>query len=426
MDPHKYSASQIETYQDCPRKWAFGTIWKIRGPGTGAAQLGGETHKQLETYLAGGSLDFTRPSGEIAASGIHHLPLPPLPPESLESRFEFTSPETGFAYHGIRDVYLPGLVLDHKTTSDFQYAKTPVTLATDVQAIIYAYSAQAPLVQLRWVYYRTKGARKSHVVETELTRAHVEKEFARIELTVSQMQIILDDVQGSPHRALDLTRELPPNPEACEKYGGCPHRHICNLSPSERLASFFTQTKENTMSVADLISRLKAKSEPTVVEVKNEGTLLQSVTTFSEDFINPPALTESPPVLEMPTPAKRGRPKKEKAPEIELPETETVYTAEVVRKGFSLFVDCVPDGHVQDMSFVYAIAKKAVAEKCEVQDYRLVDFGKGPGMLSLALEDLIDAGTLSGNVFVSTACHETMVCLSLLVSRASCVTRAVR
>ncbi len=193
------------------------------------------------------------------------------------------------------------------------------------------------------------------------------------------------------------------------------------------------------MSVADLLERLKSKGSA-VVEVKNEGTPLQSVTTFSQDFINPPPLdvpdllpTIIPKAIEA-APTKRGRPKKEK-PMVDLlieeAEKLNMYPApelkaEVVGKGFTLFIDCVPDTHTQDMAFIFSTAKKAVAEKAGVPDYRLIEFGQGPGFLALAVEDLIDAGSLSGNVFVSTACQETMACLSLLVSRASSVTRAVR
>ncbi len=467
VTPHLYSPSQIATYRECARKWAFGTIAKIRAPPNQSAALGTETHWQLETYLNGGQLDYTKESGYIAASGVHHLPTPPLSKLNLESRFKFQSPMTGFWYHGIRDVFLPQgtlsqymdpLVIDHKTTSSLKWAKTPEDLLTDVQAMVYAYSAMSTSVRLRWVYYQTKGARKSLPVEVIVSRDHVVEQFSKIELTTAEMQHILDVVATEPARGLDLLKSLPPSPEACESFGGCPYRHICNLSPSDRLASIFskpTPTQEHTMSVQSLIERLKNKGAA-VVEVENPGTSLESVTTFSQDFINPPPLPAvlqpelvvgpGEDVKEAMQAVKRGpgRPKKNEGPLTrpssnqppKLPQTGLIVEGVPERVdqgptgpgpiGYTLFVDCLPQDHVQDTAFIYAIARKAVCDKAKVADYRLVEYGAGPGLLAVAVEDLINSGALEGNVFVSTACQETNACLSVLTQRAKSVVRGIR
>ncbi len=460
---YNFSPSQISTFLDCDRKWALGSIAKIRMESGTAAALGTETHTQLETYLSGGQIDYTRDSGYIAASGLHHLPAPPLSKTLLESKFKFQSPATGFFYNGIRDVFIPGevpLVIDHKTTSGLRWAKTVEDLLGDPQAMIYAYSAMAPVVNLRWVYYQTKGARKSKPVHLTVSRGHVEEQFDRIELTTREMRAILD-LQTEDKKAYALSLE--PSPESCEKFGGCQYRHLCNLGPQDRITSFFKQAQqqEQIMSVQSLVERLKAAtSQGAKVEVIDEGKPSQSVTTFSKDFINPPPIDA--PAFEAPAPqsvvdviaaatpedvkkavakAKRDA-KKEAAKKVveEVIQATDMVFEEVVgpglpsepqmpveqKKGYDLYIDCLPDGHIQDMAYIFGIAKKAVAEKAGVPDYRLVQFGAGPGYLEVAVQDLINNGMLSGKVYVSTQCQETHACLSLLVSRAESVIRSTR
>lgn len=71
---HYYSPSQIETFAGCKRKWAFGTLGRMRVPQTRGQALGDEVHKQLENFLQGRPIDYTRESGYIAAEMIQHLP----------------------------------------------------------------------------------------------------------------------------------------------------------------------------------------------------------------------------------------------------------------------------------------------------------------------------------------------------------------
>lgn len=68
MSVHYFSPSQIETHSKCARKWAFGSLLGMRVPQTKGQALGDEVHKQLENYLQGRPLDYTRESGYIAAA----------------------------------------------------------------------------------------------------------------------------------------------------------------------------------------------------------------------------------------------------------------------------------------------------------------------------------------------------------------------
>ena len=161
------SPSQCETVTQCPRKWGLKYIAKMSEPQKGSAQLGEKCHKQAEDYLLSGTLpDQTTLEGQIITSGLHHLPMPPLPAEDVERKFTFTSPG-GIVYSGRGDfryrvMDAETVIADHKTTSDFKWAKSEETLRKDPQAIIYAAEALSdnddPGVQLRWVYYLTTGS----------------------------------------------------------------------------------------------------------------------------------------------------------------------------------------------------------------------------------------------------------------------------
>jgi PD-(D/E)XK nuclease superfamily len=175
----RLSASQVQLFRNCQRAWAFRYIQGIESPPGPGAVLGGSVHAQLETYLLGGDLDFTTEVGYIAASGLAHLPQPGTPGMRVEHEFHFLGP-SGHSYLGYKDVELHpsitrgerGVIIDHKTTSDLRWQKSPETLLTDIQATLYAvdFFRERPNendVELRWVYYLTRGTKKSAIPGAE-------------------------------------------------------------------------------------------------------------------------------------------------------------------------------------------------------------------------------------------------------------------
>lgn len=248
-DSGTLSPSQIDTFKDCARKWAFTYVEGIRPPPQGSAALGAAIHAQLEKYLKGQPFDFTTPGhpGDIAAGG---LPLLPMPGKHLEveKSFKFRS-KTGIWYRGFVDLCVPPehraeavpLIHDHKSTSSIsRWAKTPEILRTDSQAIIYGKSAllrwpDSPAVDLQWMYLQTKRPYVSKLVTLQLSREHVEQEFDKIEVDGAKILTTLKNTK----RALDLA----PTVSACRQYGGCPFQSQCNLSPSQFLAATMTEAK---------------------------------------------------------------------------------------------------------------------------------------------------------------------------------------
>ncbi len=203
-DYQLFSASQIDTFLDCRRKWAWDKIARLPRGQHVSAKVGDRVHKQLEGHLDGQPLDFTEvvnhvKIGDVCASGIHFLPEPATPgPKgetpaeqrarharhgfAIETEFRWQSSSTNIVYTGRKDLEvfdsrsIPGLdlpcdvcdddpegcsacnftgriaitdatkapaVLDHKSTSSLGWAKTPNDLDWDVQANLYAYDVIA-------------------------------------------------------------------------------------------------------------------------------------------------------------------------------------------------------------------------------------------------------------------------------------------
>lgn len=241
------SASQISTYLDCKRKWAWKSIAKIKPPSTASTELGIEVDDtQLQPYLRDGrTFDYTRDSGYIAASALAFLPAPQAQGIELQKHFTLKSPSGLFGYQGYIDLWspdsgvMPGLeggaplVSDFKTTVNLKWQKSKETLAKDIQAMLYATyavaSTRSPVVDLAWVYMQTKGTRKASRTHLRVLQSHVAQEFKAIDATAREMFDVRKRLEARDRDVAPL--ELEPNPLACDSYGGCPYRHKCNLSP---------------------------------------------------------------------------------------------------------------------------------------------------------------------------------------------------
>lgn len=266
---HKFSPTKITTFLECPRKWAWKYVAKIESPSGAGAELGTRVHAVLEAYLRDGKMPdhvADPQAAKIASSGLHLLPAPKTPGMLLEKEFHFLSPRTGFVYHGLKDFQLPPgaglkalelagdapIVGDHKTTKSIsEYAKTREDLLFDAQSGLYGADLiarfQSKSVDLAWVYYQTQGANRAHPTTVRLESEHAARVFDAVEGVATEMAT-----------ALQAKREplaLAPNPTACNAYGGCPHRHRCNLKPSDQARS-----RMSTSLIANLRNRVQCNA----------------------------------------------------------------------------------------------------------------------------------------------------------------------
>ena len=375
---HWLSASQITLFRECQRKWAWRHIAHVETPQNDSAKLGQEVEdEQLQPYLRDGRpFDYTRESGYIAASGLATLPQPKTPGMIIQKSFELPSPSWrthDFAYRGFIDLWLPDsrllpelsplvgrdahvepvpAIVDFKTTKDLKWRRTEEQLLTDVQAMLYATHAlyspdssgrRVRAVDLSWMYFTTKKPYRTRTTNVRPNSEHVIKQFLMIDATGREIQ----ELRGRSSDPLDL----PPNPDMCESYGGCPHQARCNLSPVQildaqaalmkrRLQIVADKRQERDMGTAELIAQMRAKQAaaqgqtaattapapaPVVPVAPVAPTTLPAWATAKVDPlkievrtgpINPPeaALPPAPPVSAETKKAGPGRPKKATAP----------------------------------------------------------------------------------------------------------------
>jgi hypothetical protein len=276
------SATQITLFRECERKWAWRYIAKLRTSQHPAAALGTEVeNEQLQPYLKNGTtFDYSRDSGNIAASGLAFLPKPD-PDHALQTHFAIPSPtwadgqHVGFGIQGYVDLWkpqggMPALdvseledgtpaIVDFKTTGNWKYAKTKETLKTDVQAQLYAtaamYETGARKIDLIWIYFGTKGPRKAKRIHLRVHAPEVAEQFEKINATALEMH--------AARKSVINPLELMPNTDSCEAFGGCPYRSNCNLSPGEivdaKAAQHRARTETTSMSNATQTMGLKER-----------------------------------------------------------------------------------------------------------------------------------------------------------------------
>jgi hypothetical protein len=262
--PGAWSASQIDTFDLCPRKWGLNKLDGIPGKPNAYAEFGLDTHGQLEGYLKDGTpFDLTTGAGDCAMAGLHYLPNPGTPGMVVEG--DFVLDAWGHQIYGLKDVQIldrviPAddgidgmagqcvpLVIDHKTTGDLKWAKTPAELISNIQAAIYAADAMVKAgvnaVDLLWIYYKRPPRPKALPVRVRVTREDIAPILYRIRKLADEMAAI----KASGVKGLDL----PPNPSACGAFGGCPYVNHCNLSPQQMVISVMSnQTPQQNVDAA--------------------------------------------------------------------------------------------------------------------------------------------------------------------------------
>lgn len=257
-----YSPSQVESWNDCNRKWAWDKIAKIPRGESASARLGTQIHAQLEAYQKGLPFDFAADhhAARLAQEVTPWIPAPNDPCVTVEGEISFPGPKwSKHSWTGRIDWYrFDGQSLtigDHKSTSSIaSYAKTPEALATDTQAIVYSAWGirrfNVEKVDLQWTYVQTRGALRAEPRRLTLYREHIQDRMALLDQVANEIT--------TTRETLTEAKEYPHNPDACDKYGGCPYRNQCNLSPLEALRF----TMSNTPSLMDRLGSLAGNMAP--------------------------------------------------------------------------------------------------------------------------------------------------------------------
>lgn len=388
-----YSASQINNFRDCPRKWVLDSIEKVPRKKNEQAEIGTAVHTILEDYLGGGKpIDTETWYGKIIAPGIKHLP----PPKSgkAETKFSMELPGLGdligYIDYQHEEEGVP-INIDHKTTGDFKWALDEESLKEDTQSVIYAVyrleATGADEVINRWIYYRRHKSRfGSKKVEAVMRLSEVDKQWQGVLASIKEMKAIRDSGVKSA--------DAPYTAEACGKYGGCPYKGIaCKLSAVERLRSYTVGLSIKEKLAARRANKAEAKTED------------------AGAAINPPAKA---------APARRIQPDR-RAEEERVPAGD-------MRYGYTLYLDCAPiKGNGQVLMFADLIAPvlSALQKEYGVAHYRLIKdlFGGAPAVFSTALQARIEASPLLGGVAMSSGSIEAQDALEVMIANAAVVIR---
>lgn len=479
------SASEIEQFDLCQRRWAFIYLENRRGPANDAAALGTRVHVILEKWLRDGTApDTWTPEGEIAASGLHLLPPPKTPTLVTEEEFRFTSRRAWFmGYKDFRYRDANGLlhVGDHKTTKAFTWAKSLDEILCHSQALIYSVdeffrNPNDTHLSLDWIYYKTTGSRKAELRSQIVTKETVaEMFFEHVDPVAGEITRLHNETPPGAS-ALDFT----PDFRACDAFGGCAFLSICNPTPTQRVQATMTQAG---LSLADKLKAMKngrpqspihppeayqqpqtpyqpPPAPPQQFALPTPGAAPQAVyappapqavyagTPPDVPFQAAPQAAYAPPVPQgalpaavpynsMPVP-QEAAPAPVASPE---PPAEpkkargrpkgAKAAAAASEGGFVLYVGCAPIGIEVTSALEYVTAAHEQlkdnygSQVPPVTHYREILYGKGPAELCKTLEGILASLPADGDVVLGTTQIEEDTA-SVWLSKASKVVRAFR
>jgi hypothetical protein len=285
------SPSQIKTFgvepaDGCASKWYASTVLGLRAPAKPHLETGKRCHAEAERYLETGEAP-----GPIIAAGLHHLPSPPIDPRYIEQHFAIRDPQLRPLVIGAIDLEWPDapVALDHKTTTDFRYVRTPEQLSRDPQGVIYGgilAMKRAGATATGEIYHRKQGDelipypvfQLSRFTDTPITFRHVYYRTRRPDSRMAEYTFKAgelwsrwaDTVRAPVARMTEIVEAEPElvdvdhNLDRCRDYGGCHLRGVCAALGRESLGSasgLFKTKAENkgTEPMSDLLARLRAR-----------------------------------------------------------------------------------------------------------------------------------------------------------------------
>jgi len=230
-----WSASQVSTFRDCPRKWFFERVLRRSKPDSPAALFGQKVHKLREDWFREGKMPLgDSAEAKCARAGLDELPMPTEGVEfHVERFFRHRTPVRNVV--GLIDLYFPEgadgesrpLVIDHKTTGDEAWVKSESDLASgDPQSAIYSQVAMdetgSRVVDLFWHYIIKKRRPTTVPVRLTVTRAESDDAYGACVSDAKKMLTIF--TSGCKN-----SQSIEYNLDSCEAYGGCPFRGECKV-----------------------------------------------------------------------------------------------------------------------------------------------------------------------------------------------------
>lgn len=268
----RVSPTQIVEAELCFRRWFNAYRLGIKRPRRAEAALGSSIHDPLEVGLKTGvhglsSGDARTPHVEAALVELPHPRKlrngdmrPAAQPLLVEYKPKPFTVIPGITFDGKIDLFdfepLDGFaeLIDHKTTKDFRYCKTPDELRFDAQLLLYAYWAlftdegvayleasgcSRNGLHLRHAYIKTQ-VKKPQIkpVHTFVSAEHVNWQW------LTRFAPLVEQMRDFAARAPETAQELPPTTTSCGLYGGCFYQPLCGIAPASPISNLFRHGAE--------------------------------------------------------------------------------------------------------------------------------------------------------------------------------------
>jgi CRISPR/Cas system-associated exonuclease Cas4 (RecB family) len=471
MELSHVSASSVELFLNCKRKFFYAYCLGLKEPETKPQRFGKRLHASNERYFRGQVKELR---GAILKSG---LPLLPKPHDGLlvEQEIKLETYPGGPPWIGFIDLAEPpgpntlATIRDYKTTSDLKYQKTPEELAVNVQMTAYGIwavrtwnvsevrlchvSYQIPKKKAGNRYWKPPKAKLSEVV---VSREHLEQRWAELMLVVREMVATARKWPAT----LGGAQKVEPTgaPKFCKAFGkACYHTERCGLSiitsifspSSEGFALRPEGTGSSSMSLKDKVNR-KGKA------VRSVTAGSASAEAASTPWTPDPSVPLETGVLPPDAPKSGGATAKErKAEQLEIgaKPVSTVVTASAAasstpaavvnstptvsdspKDGSSdttgseelhLFIDCLPVKPHHTWTLLEDVVDplmRNISEDAGVADWRLLSYSESNGRMAAVLR----ANVPKGIVVVNSMAPAAKLALEAWIPWAATVIRALK
>lgn len=244
--PVHISASQLATFKDCPRKWAFDKLDCVPRADTAATNRGKAIHAEVEAWYKHG----TAPESPEAVALLTRLPGRSSDVHA-EVDFDYVWPwADGVAAHGFIDLVdlSTNTVYDHKTSKSLARAvKSEAELAVDAQTMLYGLALRVakPViteVNLQWTYVQTVSKLGQ---PPPLQAVPVVQDQAMLDAAIRVWTPVVEELVQLKRRG-GRAADVRADSSACYKYGPCHYRDQCVGFPQRRE----TQPKEPTVALS--------------------------------------------------------------------------------------------------------------------------------------------------------------------------------
>lgn len=362
------SASQINTWNTCNRRWGFQKLAGLSEGFAKAAQAGVEVHKILEA----GSIPDKTITWQGYEIGRMARVLWEITPSDVTRREEkFTEIVDGIEFTGAIDFQTNEIIGDFKTTSKHKYVKSAATLADDPQRLIYV-QVKPDKIGTTWLY----GIWEDFGTEERAFDIDRKRDREKFKLRVLKpAEQIVSVTDGTD------PMELEPNADSCQMYPpkGCPFKAQCHglsgrpkpIKKTENKVGLLEDLRKEQTTLAETVVRY-FETDERAAEHKAAGVLPEQTHPIGE-----------------------------------------------------LLVDCLPYQN-EPVTYAHTLIAKAsadVAADLQLHHALLADYGKGPAMIAAQLASDIKAGPHIPTLLLETRSAEGKAVLSTLMSMSARVIR---